>query len=179
MIFDFGRYGKTWGYLRFQGEGVMRVWRGERAVRQFLNEQRSFRDSVGIRIEVTEEEERQILAYYENLLKDAKWRKHYPDRHHTRYRLAEDYYGVTIQCTSMSLDGLREVWPSDRFLAIFDLRFNRGRGFDAEQREYFFRRQRELSRTEVALPLDVLVALRAAIENGNPDVGEVRSYSRR
>jgi hypothetical protein len=157
VIYDFGRYGKTWGHLRFHGEGIMRVWRGSGAVRRYLQAQQSFRDSVGYRIAVSPEEEARIYKYYEGLLANARWVKDYPD--HKRYRLADDYNGIYNQCTSISLEGLKKIWERDRWETILPPRFNRGQGFNPATREYFYRVQREKGINEVVVPLDVIDAL--------------------
>lgn len=160
VIFDFGRYGKVWGYLRFHGEGVMRVWRGPEAVKRYFAKQQSFRDSVGYEIKVSPKEERRILAYYEGLLKGAVWVKDYPL--HKRYRLSADYHGVYNQCTSMSLEGLKKVLPRRRWEALLNPRHNRGQGFDEDTKTYFYKVQKEKGINEVVVPLDVIEALEDA-----------------
>lgn len=177
VIFDFGRYGKVWGYLRFHGEGVMRVWRGPQAVAHYLEKQRSFRDSIGYEIAVSPDEERRILAYYEGLLATASWVKDYPL--HRRYRLAADYHGVTNQCTSMALEGLKKVLPRARWEAILGPRFNRGQGFDEATRTYFYQVQREKGLDETVVPLDVVDALEDARRRLPDVVVAVRRYDRR
>ncbi len=176
VIFDFGRYSKVWGYLRFQGEGVMRVWRGPEAIRKYFAKQQSFRDSIGYEIKVTPKEERRILAYYEGLLKSAVWVKEYPL--HKRYRLASDYHGVYNQCTSMSLEGLKKVLPRKRWEAILAPRHNRGQGFNEATRTYFYSVQKEKGLNEVVVPLDVVDALEDAHRRLPKVVVAVRRYDR-
>ena len=176
VIYDFGRYGKTWGYLGLHGEGVMRVWRGPKAVARYLAKQTTFRDSVGFTVQLSEDEERRIYLHYQQKLEGARWVKPYPL--HTRYRLNKDYHGVTNQCTSVALEGLKAVWPRARWEALLPSRFDKGQGFPPATHDYFFKIQKELGIAEVVVPLDVLDALRAARQAMPEVVVEVRDYPR-
>jgi hypothetical protein len=177
VVYDFGRYGKTWGKFGFHGEGIMRVWRGERAVKRYLDKQQGFRDSVGYVIRMTEADERRVLRHYEDMLKTAKWKKKY--RLHTRYRLAKDYHGVHNQCTSMSLEGMKTHWPRERWEKLLDPRYNQGQGFTVAVKRYFKATQRELGLNETVVPLDVIDAFEAARKAGNKDILAVNHYPRR
>lgn len=174
VIYDFGRYGRTWGYLGFAGEGVMRVWRGPRAIEKYFAKQTSYRDSVGYTIAMSPEDEREVYRYYESLLPGALWVKRYPL--HVRYRLAHDYDGTNYQCTSVALDGLRKVWPRERWESLLDPAFNKGQGFDPETRRFFFERQKQLGLNETVIPLDVIDAFEAAIRKKNRDIVRVDKY---
>lgn len=177
VVYDFGRYGKTWGYLGFHGEGIMRVWRGPRQIRRYFRKQTSYRDSIGFVLRTSPQEERKILAYYEGKLKRARWRKQ--GRLHTRYRLKKDYHGVTNQCTSMALEGFKAVLPRKRWEALLHPRYNKGRGFRRKIHRYFFKSQKKLGINEVVVPLDVLAAFKAGVLRKHPDVLQVRRYPRR
>ena len=176
VIYDFGRYGRTWGHLHFHGEGIMRVWRGPREIKRYLQKQQSFRDTVGFTIDVPEQEERQIYRYYENLLANKRWRR--PNDMHVRYRLAEDYNGINNQCTSMALAGMKAVLPRPNWEKLLHPRFNKGQGFNAVTKDYFFKTQRKLGIDETVVPLDVLDALTDSRKQANPLAGKVRRYPR-
>ncbi|MBL6975936.1 MAG: hypothetical protein ISR64_09415 [Deltaproteobacteria bacterium] len=177
VIYDFGRYGDTWGYLGFHGEGVIRVWRGRKAIARYLRKQTSYRSSVAFVINVTEEEEKAIYRYYEDKISRTLWTRRYS--RHVRHRLKQDYHGVTHQCTSVSLEGLKAVWPRQRWERLLDPRFNQGQGFNRKQREYFDSTQEKLGINEVVVPLDVIDAMEHAKE-ANPDlIMAVRYYRKR
>ena len=177
VIYDFGRYGRVWGPLRMQGEGIMRVWRGRRQVRRYLQKQMSYRDSIGYDIAVSPEEEQRVYRYYEDLLANARWSR--PGSLHKRYRLAEDYDGVFTQCTSVALNGLKHVWPRERWERLLDPRFNVGQGFKRRVREYYFRSQRERSVNETVVPLDVIDSFRVEERRENSLITRVNNYRRR
>jgi len=163
VVYDFGRYGDTWGYLGMHGEGVMRIWRGKKAVRRYLQKQTSYRDSYGFTINLTKEEEKAVYRYYEEKIKKTIWTKRY--RLHTRVRLATDYHGVVHQCTSVALEGLKKIWPRDRWEKLLDPQFNKGKGFSPREHDYYFKTQKKLGINEVLVPLDVLDALQNAVKN--------------
>lgn len=172
VIYDFGRYGKVWGDLKLQGEGIIRVWRGTRGVRAYLHRRPANPKTVGYSFRVTEAEERRIQNYYENLLKTALWSRR--NRMYTSYRLPRDYDGVTTQCSAVALEGLKAVWPRERWKRILHPRFNRGRGLGPRGRAYFFRMQSRLNLDDVMLPLDLIAAFREARDLA--DVGPPRRY---
>lgn len=174
VIYDFGRYGRTWGHLGLHGEGIMRVWRGPQAVQRYLNKQTSYRDSWGYTIAVDEATERRVLAWYERLLKRARSVKDHPQ--HKRYRLAADYHGVTNQCTSVALDGLKHAWPRPRWEALLQPRFNKGQGFDSPTKRYFYSEQKKRGINETVVPLDVKDSLDAAASKAGPVQVTVRAY---
>ena len=173
-VYDFGRYGRTWGHLRLHGEGVMRVWRGRRAVNRYFEKQTSYRDSVGYVIDVPAAIEKRIFNYDEAMLPTARWKKDYPM--HTRYRLAKDYHGVTNQCTSMALEGLKTQAPSSLWEPLLDTRFNKGQGFDEPTRAYFFKVQRERGVAETVVPLDVIDAFEHAHKRKIMTIKRVKQY---
>lgn len=177
VIYDYGRYGKVWGPLRMQGEGVMRVWRGEAAVARYLAKQQSYRDSVGYVIDTTPEEEHAIHRWYEDQLQRARWTKAYPK--HTRHRLEEDYDGVLRQCTSISLAGLKAIWPRERVEAMLPPRFNQGQGFTPAVHRYYFDTQKRHGITEVVVPLDLIDAFEWSLTQPDTPVERRVEYPRR
>lgn len=177
VVYDFGRYGKVWGKLRLQGEGILRVWRGPRAVQAYMERGTVFRRALGFVIEVSEQEERRILAFYEARLKEALWSR--PGRGHSKYRLPRDYDGVTMQCAAFALLGLRTIWPRERWERVLAPRFNRGRGLGPESRAYYFETQKRLGLNEVMLPLDLIAAMRHARAACPEDIKNIRWYARK
>lgn len=176
VIYDFGRYGKSWGYLKFSGEGIMRVWRGSESVDFFIAKQRGFRDTVGYTIRIKPEMEKNIYIYYESLISKAEQLGDYEN--HERYRLKRDFDGVTVQCTAMALEGLKKYMPEEFYQSLFDPKFNSGRGFTREQREYFFKTQKKLGIDHLAVPLDVIEALDSALKNKHPLLRKRQTYKK-
>ena len=176
VIYDFGRYGRTWGELRMSGEGILRVWRGPRQVRQYLRRNRPFRKTVGFEIAVTESEERAIHRYYEELLSQGVMVPTPGSR--PRWRLPHDYDGVAVQCMSTALAGLKAVWPRERWEHLINPRFNRGKGFGPRLRRYYFARQQKLGVHDTNAPLDVVAALLAALRSDPAVISRVRHYSK-
>lgn len=177
VVYDFGRYGKVWGPLKMQGEGIMRVWRGKRAVKRYIAKQRSFRRSIGYVIDMTPEEEQRAYAYYEDLLEKSRWSKDY--NLHKRYRLARNYDGVLTQCTSLALEGIKHVWPREKWERLLDPKFNVGQGFKKKVRSYYFKTQRAKKRLETVVPLDVIDSFKAELRREPSLITEVRRYPRR
>ena len=177
VIYDFGRYGKTWGYLGFHGEGIMRVWRGKKQIKRYFRKQTSYRDSIGFVIRVSPKEERKIYQYYERKLKRARWKK--KGTLHTRYRLKKDYSGINNQCTSMALEGLKNILPKKRWISYLHPKYNKGRGFKRKVHRYFFAMQKKWKLNETVVPLDVLLGMKTAFQNKDPAILKVRRYPRR
>ena len=55
-------------------------------------------------------------------------------------------------------------------------RFNKGQGFNAAAKDYFFKTQRKAGINETVVPLDVLDALIDSRKQANPAAGKVRRY---
>ena len=176
VIYDFGRYGKSWGYLNFSGEGIMRVWRGRKAVDFFLKKQQRFRDFVEYRIKVSPEVHKKVYEHYESLLKNAKLVEEHPN--HKRFRLKRDFDGVTVQCTSMALEGLRLNMNGEDYISLLDPGFNKGKGFTEKQKSYYFKVQRQKKIDHVAVPLDVIESLDHALKNKHRLLGGKKYFKK-
>lgn|GEM_PF-1234344 len=177
VVYDFGRYGKVWGPLKMQGEGILRVWRGDKSVRRYIAKQRSFRSSIGYVIALSPEEERDAYAYYEELLRTARWNKGYAL--HTRFRLARDYDGVLTQCTSIALEGIKHVWEREKWERLLDPKYNVGQGFNRKVRAYYFKTQDKLERRETVVPLDVIDSFKAELKRADSLITKVNRYPKR
>lgn len=177
VIYDFGRYGKVWGPLKMQGEGILRVWRGEESAQRYIAKQRSFRSSIGYVIALTTDEERAAYEYYEGLIRAAQWSKTYSL--HTRYRLARDYDGVLTQCTSIALEGIKHVWAREKWERLLDPKFNVGQGFNKKVSRYYFKTQDKLKRRETVVPLDVIDSFKAELKRPAPLITKVIRYPQR
>ena len=177
VVYDFGRYGKVWGPLKMQGEGILRVWRGDKSAQRYITKQRSFRSSIGYVIALSPKEEREAYAYYEELVRTARWSKDYPL--HTRYRLARDYDGVLTQCTSIALEGIKHVWEREKWERLLDPKFNVGQGFNKQVSRYYFKTQDKLNRHETVVPLDVIDSFKAELKRAEPLITKVNRYPKR
>lgn len=177
VIYDFGRYGKVWGPLKMQGEGILRVWRGDKSARRYIAKQRGFRDSIGYVIKLSPEEEQAAYEYYEELIRTARWSKDYPL--HTRHRLKRDYDGVLTQCTSIALEGIKEVWERVKWERLLDPKYNVGQGFKQSVRRYYFKTQDKMKRRETVVPLDVIDSFKAELRREDSLISKVIRYPQR
>lgn len=174
VLYDFGRYGRVWGRLRLSGDGTLRVWRGQRAVRRYLRHGTRFRRAIGFEIGATPDELARVRAWYESLLRTAVWQRRYGP--YTVYLLPQNYDGVTTQCSAVAQAGLKAIWPQDRFSRLLPPRFNLARGFNTQEKVFYFGRQRSLGQDAVMLPLDVVAALEHAVAREKGLVRAVRHY---
>lgn len=107
-VFDFGRYGKTWGLFDSKGEGIMNVYKD--GSKYLKNEQR-IRNSVGFNLSTTSEEDQKVIDYYMNLAKEGEVYKTgaVPGGGGTAYKLKKDYFALDNNCTTKSAEGLEQI----------------------------------------------------------------------
>lgn len=174
IIYDFGRYGRTWGKLNFEGEGVMRVWTGRSQVETYMRSGFKYHRTLGWEIAVTEEQEKDIHQYYQELIATAT--SVTDQKTHVRYILPEDYHGVTNPCSVKALEGMKKVLPSEQWRAILDPKFNRGEGFPKDLKKWFSKVQQELGLDDVLAPWDMVRAFEAAQRENPVLVPKVNEY---
>ena len=174
IVYDYGRYGKSWGYLKFTGEGIMRVWKGRSAINFLLKKQMKYRNTTGFTFKVTKEQALMVYKHFEKKLANAKFIKEY--KYHKRYRLEENFDGITRQCTAMALSGIRVMLDLEEYYTIFDRKLNLGFGFNEKQRNFFFAMQKKQGTNEVAVPLDVLNAFNMAFSQRHANLVRKTEY---
>ncbi len=127
-VFDYGRYGREWGFGNSEGDGMLRVWSNFNA---YISSENSYgRVTTGFSYEVPEERSIAVLSHFDR--KVAGKTPTYKSRPPTmrEYRV-EDYHALGPNCTTMALDGARIAIPTiDRDRAAYQ----QGRGLSFSER---------------------------------------------
>ena len=105
-VFDYGRYGKTWGVGGSQGEGILNIWnnsapyiRGENALG---------RVTTGFTYETTEENANKVLAFYEQKIAGKKIKSKTSAKTSV---IIDEYYALGPNCTTLSVSGAKVIFP--------------------------------------------------------------------
>jgi hypothetical protein len=107
-VFDYGRYGREWGFGDSEGEGMLRVWTDFSA---YIAGENSYgRVTTGFVYEVPDERAEAVLAHFEQKIAGKPpTRKSRPPTMN-EYQI-EDYYALGPNCTTMTVDGARIALP--------------------------------------------------------------------
>jgi hypothetical protein len=106
-IYDYGRYGRTWGFGNSEGDGVLNIWKDFQAY--IKGENSHNRVTTGFTYDVTEEKAGEINKFYESKVKGKK--NIVSDKDYDRY-IIEDYYALGPNCTTLSMSGAKIALPS-------------------------------------------------------------------
>ena len=106
-IYDFGRYGDTWGLIG-AGDGILNVYKNSS---NYLNSEQRIRETVGFAFSTTAEADKKIIEFYKGLAEAGEVYKQgaVPGGGGTAYKLEENYAFLSNNCTTMSSDGLMRV----------------------------------------------------------------------
>ena len=123
-IYDFGRYGKTYGLLGSEGEGVLRIWNNKD--QYILGENATGRITTGYVNKTTEEQDKIAMDYYNSLLPES-CKKDPRGRDMESCVLDNNYHALKNNCTTMTTDGVNK---SNSILGskITDSKESKGRG---------------------------------------------------
>lgn len=110
--YDFGRYGLTTGEFGAKGEGILRVWSD--FGKYIASENILGRETTDFMYPIFDHQAKTVNDFYGNLLKSAKRR---PDLDKGRawvktYQLPQDYDALGHNCTTLSLDATRTIFPT-------------------------------------------------------------------
>ncbi len=98
-VYDFGRYGKTWGDFDTEGEGILNIWNN---ANQYLEEEKKLgRKTTGFSLTISKEQSEKIEGYFLGLIKGIKPRLSTAD--YKRYKIADDYSALGLNCTTFSI----------------------------------------------------------------------------
>ena len=114
-VYDFGRYGAVRGMFGQTGDGILNIWDNSTA---YFKTEQSIRESIGYAEYSTVEEDKKIIAYYNNLLASGTRYKKGDRKNRTAYKLPNDYDIMDNNCCTMSADGLgliNENWIGDEY----------------------------------------------------------------
>jgi RHS repeat-associated protein len=145
-IYDFGRYGATWGTFGSEGEGILHIWDNFDAY--IAGENATGRTTTGYTYKTTPDQDSAMIAYYAGLIGDRK--PTLERAHMTQYRI-RDYHAANFNCTTLSTAALAAALP-DVALSITDPRYNNGRGVSWSERVALAAAQ---NGSRVVLPLDL------------------------
>jgi hypothetical protein len=97
-VYDYGRYGRTWGVGSSEGDGVLNVWTSFDA---YIAEEKALkRRTMGFLYEVREEQALAIIKFYDS--KTAGKKPRGASKVKTSF-IIEDYYALGPNCTTLSV----------------------------------------------------------------------------
>ena len=101
LIFDFGRYGKMWGFFDTEGDPVLRVWKNANA--EHTKYQKAGNPKIhAVHFSVSDREAQNILNYYENLTRGIK--PYESNEHLDYYNLGSPaFHAINHNCTTLSI----------------------------------------------------------------------------
>jgi hypothetical protein len=125
-IYDYGRYGKTWGVGNSEGEGVLKVWKNFNA---YIAEENSYgRVTTSFQYEVTELQALEVTRYFEAKIAGKKPRAKTVD---VETYVIDDYYALGPNCTTLSMEAAKHAIPGlDRDWSAYQ----KGRGLSMMER---------------------------------------------
>jgi hypothetical protein len=119
-IYDYGRYGQTWGIGKSEGEGVLNIWS---SFGPYIAGENSLgRQTTGFLFDVPEEQAQRVMKFY-----DAKVAGKKPTSASKQKKsfVIEDYHALGPNCTTLSVAGAKVALPDiDKPRASFQ----KGRG---------------------------------------------------
>ncbi|KZN77779.1 hypothetical protein N477_00810 [Pseudoalteromonas luteoviolacea H33-S] len=151
-VYDFGRYGKTWGIGGSEGEGTLRLWtsfddyiKGENA---------TGRITTGYAFSLSSEQAGKINTHFSKLtsgLIPTKVRGNMQ-----QFRIASNYHAANCNFTTVAMDGLKAGNPKLHNI-LNQNKFDQGRGLSWSNRQAY-----DFSKTGdgVRMPLDLQEAAR-------------------
>lgn len=125
-IYDYGRYGRTWGIGKSEGEGVLNIWTN---FDLYIAEENSLkRKTTGFLYEIQEKQALDIIKFYDNKIANKK------PKNSTKFKksyVIEDYYALGPNCTTLSVVAAKIAIPNIDFNWK---KFQDGRGLSMMER---------------------------------------------
>ncbi len=165
-VYDYGRYGRTWGIGGSEGEGQLRVWTD--FSRYIAGQNATGRTTYAYSYETTPEQDQQAIAHFNAAILGIESNLSRGD--YMNQYLIDNYHAANNNCTTVTLSGLQQALPAELYTAINDVSQAEGRGLSGFQWIAF---QVAHDGSDVSLPLD----LRATILN-NGGFQSSREYQR-
>lgn len=109
-VFDFGRYGKMWGFFDTEGEPILRVWKN--ASNQHLKYQREGNPKIyAVRFQATNAQAQAVLGYFDRLTQGLK--PYSSSKTLEYYNLKKpDFHAVNNNCTTVSVAAFMAGLPN-------------------------------------------------------------------
>lgn len=105
-VYDYGRYGRTWGVGDSEGDGVLNVWTDFNAY--IANENSYGRITTGFVYDATEEKAKEAHAFFEQRIKGQRPKS--SGRIRKTY-VIEDYHALGPNCTTLSVEAAKRALP--------------------------------------------------------------------
>jgi len=125
-VFDYGRYGRTWGVGNSEGEGVLNIWNSFDA---YIADENSLgRVTTGFTYDTDEEGARKVLAFYEQRIAGRKIQVETKTK---KSVIIDDYFALGPNCTTLSVAAVKTIFPDiDREWS----KYQQGRGLSIVQK---------------------------------------------
>ncbi len=105
-IYDYGRYGMTWGVGNSEGQGILRVWNN---FNTYIGEENSLnRITTGFQYELPEEKVLAIIRFYDSKVAGKKPKA---ITKAMQTYLIDDYYALGPNCTTLSVAAAKTAIP--------------------------------------------------------------------
>ena len=127
-VYDYGRYGATWGTFGSQGEGILNVWSS--AQNYIRGENALGRTTTGFSFNVTQQQAQTIQDDFSSLT--AGRTPSLTRGSMQRYRIAADYDALLCNCTTITLDPVENALPGFQSAATS---FIQGQGMSWVERQ--------------------------------------------
>ena len=105
-VFDYGRYGLTWGVGKSEGEGVLNIWNSFNA---YIAEENSLgRTTTGFVYDTSEENAKKVFGFYERKIAGKKPKT---ESRTKKSFIIDDYYALGPNCTTLSVSAVKTIFP--------------------------------------------------------------------
>jgi RHS repeat-associated protein len=117
-VYDFGRYGAVRGVFGQTGDGILNVYNNSEA---YLKEEQSIRESYGYSKGTSVEEDKKIMAHFDDLIKNGAPYSKRNNKDRKSYKL-DDYSILDNNCCTVSGGGLDQIGQNWMGAGEFDPR---------------------------------------------------------
>jgi hypothetical protein len=105
FVYDFGRYGKTWGVFRDEGDGILRVWS---SFEEYISSENAYkRITTGFMYYLEISRANTVISHFEEKIKTAT-KNGKRGTFMTSYILKENYHAVRNNCTTITISGSKK-----------------------------------------------------------------------
>ncbi len=127
FVYDYGRYGKTWGRFGSEGDGILRVWTN---FDSYISGQNSLgRTTSGYLFKTTLEQDRAVISFFNAKVEGLEPKLATKDMQ--QFKIKDDYHALKLNCTSISEKGFKKAFPGFSFASD---KFNQGLGLNFYER---------------------------------------------
>lgn len=112
ITYDFGRYGRVTGDFGAEGEGILRVWTN--FSKYISGENALGRTTKGFVYRIFAHQTAPATNFYNSLIATGE---RMPEKERARswlqvHKLTRNYHALNYNCTTLSLDGIKQILPS-------------------------------------------------------------------